>query len=290
MNNSNWLPPYTGGPHFILATSSNPASTTFTYDLPSDPGAWSGSTGTLAWQSAAPHAVTVPVTTSVAFPIGSRITLSGMDASWNPSGVVPFTVTVLTSSTTQFTYAGPSSAPTGVSSGSWTNVAPTWSYAQDFAVRFRKVQGVSIQGASFAINVGEAVYDFDYTNTAQNHANNVCYAAPAAGGVWLPQSGNTNKRTILAGWTFYGCGNSPNSLDGHGFRAVGRTVASPAGNMIFADLPGQSGFQNGPFVGQEFDITDGTLASSGNFAATQTGGGSNKTRVRWNGSNWIITG
>jgi hypothetical protein len=161
-------------------------------------------------------------------------------------------------------------------------------------VRFRKVQGVSIQGASFAINVGEAVYDFDYRGEAQNHANNVCYGAPAAGGVKLPQSGNSNKRTILAGWTFYGCGSTANALDGNsygtGTRAVGYTVATPAGQMIFADLPGQSGYQPGPFVGQEFDISDGNLASSGNFAATQTGSGTNKTRVRWNGSNWIITG
>jgi hypothetical protein len=95
--NSNWVPAYAGPQSLILATSTGGAApTVFTYVLPSDPGAWSGSTGTMTW-NAGSHVVTVPITTTVALAVGTQITLSGMNASWNPAGAgggVPFTVAV----------------------------------------------------------------------------------------------------------------------------------------------------------------------------------------------------
>jgi len=102
------------------------------------------------------------------------------------------------------------------------------------------------------------------------------------------------------------------TLDG-GFIAIRgtnfTTVALPAGskkagisldqctfaslNMVFADLPGQTGVWLNTYVGakegMEYDITDATIAG-GVWGGIVTGGGSTHCRVRYNGTNWTAMG
>jgi len=253
----------------------------------------------MSWAATAGGTATVTTTGNHNIPAGNFILqlFTTGNTDWIPSygGSPGFLLAQSTggAAPTTFTYALPRGAPPAA----WTGNDAKWSYAQYFAIRFRKVSGVSIQGCNCGINSGLATYDFNYNDASQNHSNNVLYGGQSSstlfGGVWLPQNTNTHQRSILAGWTFYGAGGQPNALDGFGWRPVGYTVASPAGNMVFADLPGQAGvFQDGPFVGQEFDILDSPLANFTHFASrVVTGGGTNKVRLRWDGtSSWIITG
>jgi hypothetical protein len=64
----------------------------------------------------------------------------------------------------------------------------------------------------------------------------------------------------------------------------GRGVQS---GMVFADLPGQVGVNLSPKEGMEYDITNSNTATWG---ATVAGGGSNKVKVRYNGTNWTVMG
>jgi hypothetical protein len=59
--------------------------------------------------------------------------------------------------------------------------------------------------------------------------------------------------------------------------------------MNYADLPGQSGVHvdEGAKVGDEYDIANSNTATWG---ATAAGGGSNKVKVRYNGTNWTVVG
>jgi hypothetical protein len=162
-----------------------------------------------------------------------------------------------------------------------------WAYPQKYGIRFRKCTEVALMGFGTPNNSSYATLDFDYDGEAQNHRNNVLYGAPPQDGIRLPQSGNT----ILAGWTFFGCNGLQNKTDGHGWRSSTYTVTCPEGHMVFADLPGQSGYQPGPTVGQEFIIRDSNLANTArNFAASVSGGSSNTVKVRWSGSKWTISG
>jgi hypothetical protein len=62
--------------------------------------------------------------------------------------------------------------------------------------------------------------------------------------------------------------------------------------MNYADLPGgaSGAVQPGPTEGQEYDIIDSNTAASGNFGSTLSGGGTNHVKVRYDGSNWRISG
>ena len=109
--NSAYIPAATqpNGNDTLAVRATVTGATTFTYPLTSgDPGTFKGSVTAMSW-NAGTHVVTVSITTSVALPTGSTITLAGMDASWSPTGSVPFDVSVTGGSTSNFTYAGPSS-------------------------------------------------------------------------------------------------------------------------------------------------------------------------------------
>jgi hypothetical protein len=194
-----------------------------------------------------------------------------------------FIIAVVGGVANQFTYYlknNPGTYPTG----------GRWNYAQPYAMRFRKVENVAIMGVGTGMNCALATLDFDYDGQAQNHRNNVLYGAAINYGVRLPQASNPNRRKILAGWNFYGCSGTVSMLDGFGWRGSGFTAASPSGHMVFADLPGQSGYQDGPYEGQDFDIMDSTVANTSFGAVVTSGGGSYAVRVRWNGAAWTITG
>ena len=60
--------------------------------------------------------------------------------------------------------------------------------------------------------------------------------------------------------------------------------------LRFSGLPGQAGMPMGAIEGMEYSISDGAVNPLQNFGATQTGGGSFRCKVRYNGSNWTISG
>jgi hypothetical protein len=251
-----------------------------------------GTTGThaatisnMTWDGATTATVTTAVNHNI--PAGNiMLQLFGSGAGpWIPSYITPggpawIVAQVDGINLNKFTYDLPNDP--GVFSG-----PVSWAYPQKYGIRFRKCTEVALMGFGTPNRASYATLDFDYDGEAQNHRNNVIYGAPPQDGVRLPRSGNT----ILAGWTFFGCNGAQNITDGHGWRSSTYTVACPEGHMAFADLPGQSGYQPGPTIGQEFIITDSNLANTaGNFAARVSGGSSNTVKVRWSGSNWTISG
>ena len=70
---------------------------------------------------------------------------------------------------------------------------------------------------------------------------------------------------------------------------AGYTTGLNSLNRTFTSLPGQAGANSNfpAYYGMEYDITDSNTATWG---ATVAGGGSNKVRVRYNGTNWTVVG
>lgn len=121
-------------------------------------------------------------------------------------------------------------------------------------------------------------------NLAVRHRNNTMSGAT---GTWALPS----DLRQLTGWKIAQSGPNPNNLSFTG--VYSDLLTNPFGRMLFAHLPGQSGVtQEGPFEGQEYDITDSPTAATGNWNATVTvGGGTNHVKVRWDGvSNWRVSG
>jgi hypothetical protein len=94
---------------------------------------------------------------------------------------------------------------------------------------------------------------------------------------WVLPTSNDGKTGIQ----FYNCtsANLP----------AGYTTGLNSLNRTFTSLPGQAGANsNFPvYYGMEYDIVDSTTATWG---ATVSGGGANKVRVRYNGTNWTVMG
>lgn len=63
---------------------------------------------------------------------------------------------------------------------------------------------------------------------------------------------------------------------------------NPAPLVAFTTLPVTTGDNYHPVEGDEYLISDSSLATSGNFAAVASGGGANNAKVRRSGSTWII--
>jgi Pectate lyase superfamily protein len=283
MSNGNWYPPASANFIPVTVTDANH----FTYALAADPGSFSGSTGTLTW-NAGSHVVTVPITTTVALPVGTTVALTGLDASWGGSS--PFNVTVLSSvagSPGNFTYAGPTSAPSGVSSGTWMIWGTGWTFPRQYLVRLRKAHECLISNGVGSGVAAQASVDLDYgycmgpsgyiSDAANAELRNVVFENVHAANGWAPPVTKHNS----AGCKFIHCSgviNAPNSPIA--------TVAQPV--LTFADLPGQTGvFQPGPLEGQVYSISNGNNAT---FGGTQAGGGSGHYLVRYDGSNWVRIG
>jgi hypothetical protein len=250
-------------------------ATHFSYPLAADPGSYNGTTGTMTWVGGATPTVTVPITTTVAIPNGTQITLTGPDASWNPSGVTPFTVSVTGSvagSPGNFTYAGPTSAPSGVSTGTWVT-SGNWRYTCQAALRCRICTDCVVVADQVTPRCATSNVDLDYNGQSQ-FKNNVMIGIDGVNSGWkLP-----SDLRKLAGWHFIKCGVTPADVsDNSECQATG----NPFGVMLFAHLPGQTGVtQWGPIEGQEFHIIDAQTAV---FGAVVTGGGTNHYKVRYNG-------
>jgi Pectate lyase superfamily protein len=216
----------------------------------------------------------------------------GVAAAWVPTYAVYNNrqiVATVGTNPTQFTYwlgADPGAPPSTTGWG--------WTIPMAYSFRLRKVQQVMIAGIHSGNNVAYADIDLDYDGQAQNHQNNAFYGYNFSAGVRLPQATGapTRKNSILGGWQFFGVSGTQNKLDGYGGRDAHWTAAVPNGSLVFADLPGQSGFQAGPYEGQEFSITDSQIPNdAAHFGATVTTGGGNYTvKLRRIGSNWTISG
>lgn len=184
-------------------------------------------------------------------------------------------ITATRTSSVKFTYPlSPSSAPSAFVSGNW-------SYPCQYGIRCREVSECTIASNEMpSCQVSVASVDLDYDGFAA-HSNNVFIGATTPFGWIIP----SDKRN-LAGWSFQMSGDLGTAS--YSFN----TTANPAGQMVFANLPGQTGvLQPGPIEGQEYSIIDSSIASSGNFAAiVSSGNGVNKVKLRYDGTDWRISG
>ena len=185
-----------------------------------------------------------------------------------------FSIRATVTGATTFTYPGVTSNPGSFVQGSWN-------YPLRYAIRCRIVKETLISGNQIPIALAFGTVDLDYAGAAQ-HRNNVFTGLHASFGWILP---TVTKN--LAGWKFIGCSGTVPSYG---------NAANPFGAMKFGDLPGQFSdpshlYQDGPLESQEYDIIDSPRAASGNFAANVTvGGGTNHVKVRYDGTNWKISG
>jgi len=199
----------------------------------------------------------------------------GFNRTFTPQGWVKAHVT----GTNTFTYPC-SPAPTGA----WGTGG--WQYAGTYAMRLRKVYETLILGTSRTDSYTKASFDLDYADVPGGGDPNVEFRNVVFDGIFGQFGWNLpSSRKQLAGLRFLNCGGEAASVN-----LFSNNVATPNGNMVFANLPGQSGpiAQPGPLIGQTYDIIDGATTSIG--SAVSGGGGSGSYLVRWNGSAWIRMG
>jgi hypothetical protein len=248
--------------------------------------------------------VTVPITTSVAIPNGQSITLSGMSASWNPSGAgggVPFAVAVTggaSGSPGNFTYAGPTVVPSGTSSGTWSLTPPLWKYSKEYVLRIRRCYETVVSGLTGSMSATIAGIDMDYGFSVINGTTSGVGDAAVDSrncvmesvspdvsnqGLVLP----TDKKKGLAGWKFL-----QYTGQVHSPTLIVTTVASPRGQLLFSELPGNSGVTQPQFETDEYDIRDGAKSGGGTAAWNDQvqGGSSGHYKVRTDGTNWFRIG
>lgn len=149
---------------------------------------------------------------------------------------------------------------------------------------------------TYTVNNSQTVGSEAMTAAEAQHSNNVLMNVTPQDGIILP----TDTRN-LAGWRFLNATGAVNGLQGvAGFTK--NTVASAAGSMNFADLPGQytnptyvdsqgftrSMFQAGALEAQEYDIKDGAKFGGGAAAWGDQvqGGGTGHYKVRYDGTVW----
>ena len=122
-----------------------------------------------------------------------------------------------------------------------------------------------------------AVCTMDLNPAGANHLNNTVFGQDVISGWIMPPA------AYRASWQYMRCVATDIVTANYNF--FGDTVLNPAAELVYANLPGESGVVQALIEGMEYDITDATTQTT--FAGTVTSGGSNNYRVRWNGSNWI---
>jgi hypothetical protein len=283
----------------------------FSYAVPSDPGAFSGPIATLNYQENSRDAtnsygtVTVGYSSSIpieASSVGALVRLSGLNAFWTTGGTDRTVDGGAT--TTHFTYPltvplASLPAPRYTSGGAWIRVL-SFLYPVNCTNRFRKVtETVLMTPGPGAVSPYGSI-DFDCEGQSE-HRNNILIAVPLPYGAALPAAwpnlGLSSRSYNLAGWSFARVGQYDWTLGPITGRRPG-VVLSPVGQMKFADLPGQftpaagvTWYPDGPIEGQEFDIKDGRAYPSGgtaNSGDVVQGGGGQHIKVRYDGQagNW----
>ena len=154
-----------------------------------------------------------------------------------------------------------------------------WTWPLRNAVRIKKMSNTTLIAGTTQHVSTHGNFDLDYDG-ASELINNTFIGVQASKAGWFMPTARKN----LAGNHFVSCGNFAIEV---AIAAANGSIASPNGQMNFADLPGQAGvLQYGPFEGQEFDIKDGAKSGGGAalFDNTVQGGGSGHYRVRYGGS------
>jgi hypothetical protein len=214
----------------------------------------------MSWHSGT-HVVTVTTAAAHNLASGSQdLILSVSPSTWVLTS--DNKVTITRTSSTQFTYAGPSSDPGAFSSG-------TWNYPCSSTIRtFQSTDGAYLANVMTAVTSSRS---FDMRNGGgSTQWNNTCASMRGPYG-WYPP----DYHPTVASANFINCG------------VAGANP--PVAFMTFAQLPGESGvFFTPRQEGQEYTITD--AATQGSFAGTVTSGGSNHYKIRYNGTNWIRVG
>jgi pectate lyase-like protein len=227
----------------------------------------------MVWDSSAPHKVTVTTQAAHGLSVNDRIQINCNPAAFVPNAVIDpnmnYVIVTDIDDATHFKYAGPASSP-------GTFVAAQWGYPPPYGIRCRKVYNTLLTFGSGTYTAYTGM-DLEYGGDANaEHKNNVMLGVSSRNGWIMP----TTKPGNLAGWQFIAAQGNASIMGG--------TVATPYGHMTFANLPGQSGVaQQGPFEGQEYDITDGQLDPGGGAAVWNDpikGGGSGHYKVRYGGS------
>lgn len=275
---------------FTVITSTGPGATQFTYAGPAtDPGAFSGDITSMTYSSSTNKAK-VGIVTATPLLTASVIHIS-TDGTM-PSGWLTGnngTVLVTSGDATSFAYdLSVSSAPAAYGGGSsWHYNSVTWMFPLRYGMRCRKVSETLIQG-SWSGHLSLAAIDLDYDGEAQ-HRNNIIQGLSGDLGWNLP-----SNLSNLSGWQFLQCGST-----GVTTNSESSGTPNPFAALTFANLPGNftppfgstSIYQDGPIEGQEYSIIDSSVTSSGNFAAViSSGGGGNHAKLRYDGSNWRISG
>jgi len=208
-----------------------------------------------------------------------------IDAPWRPNsnGWVLVTVT----GPSQFQYSltsNPGGAP----------ATKQWKYIQQYSLRIRKARECVISGITGSHSPSMASIDLDYgtvypssvflSDSANAQIRNLVFENSHALFGWRIPVAKRN----LGGCKFLHCSGVQN-LD-----VAIATVASPEGQMTFADLPGQLNVFQPRLEGQTYNIKDGAKAGSPADAAAWgdqvQGGGSGHYLVRTDGTNWFRMG
>jgi Pectate lyase superfamily protein len=175
-----------------------------------------------------------------------------------------------------------------------------WMWPQYYTYRFRNVSETAIIASGCSQNSPIGSVDFAYRDDLVpytfgvlgksggdanvRHRNNVLWGMIAIDGYIQPANKN------IAGWNFKHAGGVACKLDGIAGEPS-NTVSAPVPAMTFVGLPGNAGvYQDGPYEGQEFNITDGQKSASpgveAGFNDVVIGGAGGHYRVRYDGSVW----
>jgi Pectate lyase superfamily protein len=258
----------TGG--FISGSTITGTSGPFSAPSPVTQVSWVPGTQLVTVETTSPHNIGSPGAIVV-------VQMISQPASYYPPtssiGVVVATVT----DSTHFTYPGVTVAPTPNPSrgGSWT-------YPQKYGIRCRKVYDTVIMGVDFQEASSIANVDLEYDGAADHRNNTMVACSAGSHGFKLPTTTPKN----LSAWKFIATG-KPLMVD---FPPTTATVVpNPVGKLTFAGLPAA------PMEGMEFDISDSPVAATAaNFGANVTTGGgtgaSAHVKVRYDGTNWKISG
>jgi len=225
----------------------------------------------MSWNSGT-HVVTVTTATAHNISGTTRLQVASNNAAW----LVGMFQNCTPTTSTQFTYPGPSSNP-----GSFTG--GRWKYPLEYSMRFRTVSECAIIATDAGINASQASIDLDYAGAA-SHNNNIMIGVDGNRSGWMLPS---NLKQLSA-WYFAQVGGTVVTNN-----STASATPNPFGALLFADLPGQSGVpQAGPIEGQEYGIVDGQKSGGGSaaFADIVAGGSNGHYKVRYDGSNWRRVG
>jgi hypothetical protein len=244
-----------------------------------------GPISSVSWSAAGGGTVTVNTTGNHNIPDTPTILIMNIAPAWRPDNITAWVLATVTSAT-QFTY------PLVVDPTATSPAAVGWKYPLQYSTRIRKARECVLSGISGSHLPSMASVDLDYgavypstiftSDAANAQMRNVVFETLFAPRGWrLP-----NSVRNLGGCKFLHCTGVQNT------DLAMATVASPVGQMTFADLPGQSGVFQTQLEGQTCDIKDGAKSGGGSAVWNDQvqGGGTGHYLIRTDGTNWFRIG